>query len=185
MAKESQTETENVLIMPWNRLPNYLICVVALVNLVVGVVAVRIAIGFALDIADFNDVVATVSIGLFGLMLVWVAWCFRRGLLPVRFVADARRRECGFRWGPWWNGRFDLADSTKLIGEIRSHKDKWRWAILLPAGSSGERDRWIYGSGESFVAKRDSETECEKIVGQLAAHLALPFEVRTRSGGSG
>ena len=99
-------------------------------------------------------------------------------MLPVRFVADAASRECGFRWGPWWNGRFDLTGVEQLIGELRPHRDQWRWAILIPARDPGQEPKWIYGSSRSFESADTAEQACAKVIGQLAGHLSLPFEIR-------
>ena len=88
----ADTARNPILVLPWNRLPNYLICLVALVYLVAGIVTVWVAIGFAKDITSFDDGVAALFTGLFGLIFIWVAWCFRTGVLPVQFVADAANR---------------------------------------------------------------------------------------------
>ncbi|MFT4549663.1 MAG: hypothetical protein ACI8XO_002633 [Verrucomicrobiales bacterium] len=181
MSTQSEQPSEAILVLPWNRFNNYLICVVALVNLITGAFTLRAALGFAKDVNSFNDALAAATIALFGVMLVWVAWCFRKGVLPVRFVADAARRECGFRWWRFWNGRFDLAAAEKLVGELRPQRGRWHWAVLLPAGSDAEQEssRWIYGSSKSLESEQEARQECETRLKRLAAHLSLPFEIRS------
>jgi hypothetical protein len=178
MAINTGNTNDEILVLPWNRWPNYLISLVALVNLVGGIVALCVASGFAKPLASFNDWVAVVFIGLFGFLFIWVAWCFRTGVLPVRFVADAVRRECGFRWGAWWNGRFDLAGAVELIGELRSYCDHWHWAILRPADSPEQEDQWLYGSGKSFDSAEAAREDCRRVISRLGEHLSLPFEIR-------
>ena len=76
MATDSDKTNDGILELPWNRWPNYLISLVALVNLVGGIVALCVASGFANNLASFNDWFAVVFIGLFGFLFIWVAWCF-------------------------------------------------------------------------------------------------------------
>jgi hypothetical protein len=179
MSAEIDQPNDGILVLPWNRWRNYLICAVALANLVTGIVALVVAAGFAANVASFGEGLAAVSIGLFGLLFIWVAWCFRIGVMPVQFVADAVRRECGFRWWRWWNGRFDLTDVERLIGEPYLYNGRWNWAIRLPAGSGEARGRWIYGSGKPFESVAAAEQDCRRVITRLGEHLSLPFEIRT------
>ncbi len=181
MADPSHASNGQILTLPWNRLPNYLICVVTLVNLVTGIVALLIAIGFTAGMSSFEEWVAATSIGIFGVMLIWGGWCFRRGVLPVQFVADAGRRECGFRWKRWWNGRVDLADAEQLIGELRFAHQNWHWVILACGSSAGRANQFVYGTGSRFEEEGEARGDCEKVLRQLAEHLSLPFELRTRA----
>ena len=177
MPTAAHTPSDATLILPWNRTPNYLIGLVALINLLAGIAALGIAARFAKDISSFDNAVATVFIALFGLLLISVAWWFRTGMLPVRFVADAANRECGFRWGPWWNGRFDLTGADRLIGELRPHRDGWRWAILIPGHDPGQEPKWIYGSSRGFESEGAATQACTDVIGQLGEHLSLPTEI--------
>ena len=175
---DHNTNRDSILVLPWNRWPNYLICFVAALNLVTGIVAVYVAIGFAKDgITSFGDGVATLMVALFGLLFIWVAWCFRLGLLPVRYIADAARRECGFRWARWWNGRFDLAGVEKLIGRSIPRKGGWRWEIRIPGESPDAPGKWIYGSSGTLDSREAAEQECRQLGTRLASHLSLPLEI--------
>jgi len=184
MPSDVTRQSATVLTLPWNRFPNYLVCVVALVNVVCGIVALKIAYGFATqDPRTLDGVVAAVFIGLFGLMSLWVGWCFRRGVLPVKFVADAEKKECGFWWAGFWNGRFDLANAEQLIGELRTYKKKWHWAILLPSTPAGSsKETWIYGSDRAgYEEKTTAERECQSVLDSLSEHLSLPSVIRDES----
>ena len=182
MASASQPGGGAILTLPWNRLPNYLIFVVAAANLITGAIALRTAAGFATGMSSFEDAVAATAIGSFGLILIWVAWCFRRGALPVRYIVDAEHRESGFRWGRWWNGRFDLSGTDPLIGELRRYRDRWLWAILVPSARAGEKDEWIYGSGPRYDTREEARLACDRVLQQVADHLAVAHELRTRDG---
>lgn len=116
----------------------------------------------------------------FAAAFFWVAWKCRLGALPFRFVADAARRECGYRWRSWWALRIDLSDAARLTGRlsytsVRPYEGSWRWSIY--ASKKGyDADVELYCSLKAYDLEEDAEADCQQTLQALSEYLGLPSE---------
>ena len=136
------------------------------------------------DNASINNGVVGFSL-LMGLFFFGLTWMLRLYVLPFRFVADAVRRECAYRWGNWTTARVHIPETSTFLGQLIRYQDKlhysraegrWKWSVIVVDVGTGRR-RKVFTSPENFFIEEKAMLDCQEYLQGLGECFSLPYEL--------